>query len=135
VLNLYHGSLTGECFPSPGLRHAAKYVAAPQERGYQKKGRQAWRIVFYRNLLRSCEGFGQYHQLLKELRRKDVAAFLNFLRVETAYSRSKVLKSTRQVASGSQTIQKQVAVFTCYRCAKLEARDQKKINQGRIHVV
>ncbi len=48
----------------------------------RRRGERAPRTMFCRDwLLRRAE-FGQYHQLMEELRREDVAAFKNFLRVD-----------------------------------------------------
>ena len=53
-----------------------------REEERRRRGERVPRTMFCREWLLRREEFGLYHQLMEELRREDVAAFKNFLRVD-----------------------------------------------------
>jgi hypothetical protein len=53
-----------------------------REEERNRRGDRAPRTMFSRVWLLRRPEFGQYHQLMEELKREDVSAFKNFLRVD-----------------------------------------------------
>lgn len=74
----------------------------------RRRGERAPRTMFCRDwLLRRAE-FGVYHQLMEELRREDVAAFKNFLRVDPLLFQELVDRLTPRIEKKDSWFQKAI---------------------------
>ena len=71
-----------------------------------RQGAKAPRTMFCRPWLLRREEFGQYHQLMDELRREDVAAFKNFLRVDPLLFQELVDRLTPRIRKKDTWFQK-----------------------------